>query len=277
MEPSNTTSPKGEDTVETKRQHFNSIHEFYRFITETPVNSVFAGKSYLASQETGASAIKFRGTASFQEASSLMHNGWSEMAKEIDGRLRTEIKSIKNQTSRRSVYDVVGGQASVPRYLQGVPTNMVNQKTVIKRQKVVTINKNIGYNCNVKKETMIQESIKALKIIREIEASGTRVNLNIVWTTTSGNETIIMSVRIKSAGERLNIAKMAFPLVHPSMLRRIAFRYIETSKLITEHSFTYGYGRSEDGLAVSKHLPKDEIFLPSFIPNPQAVVDQIKK
>jgi len=258
------------------KQHFSSINEFYKFVTTNPVNEVFKPIEHsLSSQRAGG---RWEGTKTFQEAADLMLNGWSEMAKKLEGKLQAKIKNVANKSSKKTVYDVVGGNCSVPRYLQGIPTNMVNQKTIIKKQPVVTINKNISYAAFVSADTIIEESIKALEIVRRIEAGGTRVNLNIVWSSQDifNKERFVVTIRIKNAGERLNISKMAFPLVHPSMLRRLSFRWLETNKLITSTDFKNGYGTPKEDKDCEVCLPKNEIFLPKFIPNVDEIVNSFR-
>ncbi len=258
--------------VKIVKQHFNSLEEFYRFITTKEVNSVFKG-STLSSKIKGRE--DFTGTSSFEEAVDLFKYGWNGMAKKIEDKLKVEIKNIANQRSRRSVYDVVGGNCSVPRYLQGVPTAMINQKTVMKKQRVVTINKNISYNAGVNQREIIEESIKALKIVREIEATGVRVNLNIIWSCEDMGERFKLTIRVKSANERLNVSKLAFPLVHPSMLRRLLFGWLEVTDIISK-DFTGGYGYPGTDEDVERLVDSNEIFLPKFVSNPQAVVDRFK-
>ena len=252
--------------VEYKKQHFNSLGEFYKFVSETKENLVFMGKP-LSSKTRDK---KFTGTKSFEEAVELMKNGWDEGAKNLEGKLQAKLKTLKPKTTQRSKYDVVGGNCSVPRYLQGVPTNMVNKKPVVQKTKVVTINKSIAYNAFVTTEQIIEESIKALIIVYEIEAAGTRVNLNIIVESREGNEIAAFTVRIKSANERLNVSKLAFPLVHPSMLRR----WLEVSPLVTNPSFNYGYGSAVDEKESRQYLPKGEILLPAFIPDVDKVIKQ---
>lgn len=254
------------------KQNFKSITEFYNYITTQPKNEVFAS-SGKGSSETG--RYSFTGTNSFSEASNLLLNGWDSMAKELETKLKAATKTVVNKQTRRSAYDVVGGNCSVPRYLQGVPTNMINQKVTTRKQKVVTLNKSICYAAFVSREEIIEESIKALKIVREIEAAGTRVNLNLVWSTSSGNEVTQMTLRLKSADERLNISKLAFPLVHPSMLRRICFKWLEVNEVITDTGYPWGYGRPTTDTEFKEMLDKNEIFLPAFIKDPAELVKNI--
>ena len=96
--------------------------------------------------------------------------------------------------------------------------------------------------------------------IKKIEAQGIRVNLNLIWGVAAGNTKEVTKVRLKSANERLNISKLAFPLVHPSMLRRLCFRYLEVAPTVTK-SYTLGYGSPLDGSQLKTYC-KDEYVLP---------------
>ena len=257
-----------------KTQHFDSLNELYTFTKETPTNSVFKMARRLDSMDTSAMYKKFTGTDSFEQAVELLKNGWNEGSQTIEGKLQAKIKCLDSKKSQRPSYDVVGGNCSVPRYLQGVPTSMINRKPVVKKQKVITINKYITYSAYVTAEQIIDESVKAFLIIREIEAAGTRVNLNIIDGLEEGGERAILTVRIKNAGERLNISKMAFPLAHPSMLRRLAFKWLEVTSIITNPGFTMGYGMPMSVNDLKKYMGKGEILLPNFIPNIDDVIKQ---
>ena len=78
-------------------------------------------------------------------------------------------------------------------------------------------------------------------------------------------------MRIKSANERLNINKLSFPLVHPSMLRRLFFRFVEVHPGVPR-SFIRGYGTPLQP-EIYRSIYSDEILLPQFI---NRDVDKIK-
>ena len=183
----------------------------------------------------------FTQTKSYEEAEELLLHGWEEMAKKLNTKLQR--MNVSKQTKQKTVYDVCGYQCSVPRYLQGIPTNMINQKVVTKKQKVITITKNISYSAHVRKETIEEESIKVLQLVNSLEKQGYRVILNVTLISKSKKENIIIcnKVRIKNANERLNLSKISFPMVHSSYLRRIIFRWIETFEYTTK-SFDNTYG-----------------------------------
>jgi len=241
-----------------KQQNFKSIHEFYNYITTRETNQIFAHRSLESKEGT----YSFTETHSFEGASGLLLNGWESKAKEIEKALYVRVKSMAAAPKQKSEYSVVGGQASVARYLQGIPTNMINRKSVPQKQKVITLTKSVSYSASVAAETIFENSLAALQMIKAIEDSGTRVNLNIVLGTQVSREKAQIKIRIKSAGERMNVSKLAFPLVHPSMLRRLMFKYLEVTDLITSREFAFGYGSPiEDADVV---LEKGELLIPKY-------------
>lgn len=244
----------------TFKQEFDGINEFYNYICETPLNEVFRWAEH--SSVTG--TYRFTQTDNFDEATNLLKHGWSDMAKQLDVKLKLIANQVEPSTKARANFDVVGFQASVPRYLQGIPTSMVNKKQVPVKQKVITLNKDISYAARVTKEEIVESSTKALQIIKKLEAQGYRVNLNIIWGDAEGNEKILTKVRIKNASERLNISKVAFPLVHPSMLRRLFFRYLEIHPDIKDKRWIGGYGCPMQNDELLKHT-KGEYLLPRII------------
>ena len=249
-----TTKTYGKNTSYIRE--FDSLNEFESYITNTPLNETFRWQKL--SSTTG--SYSFTQTQSYEEATKLLKDGWSSMAQEITKKLNVIKNQVVNEHVQKILYDVVGFQASVPRYLQGIPTSMVNKKLVPVKQKVITLDKDISYNASIKTEQIIEASVQTLQLIKKIEAQGIRVNLNLVWGVAAGDTKEVAKIRLKSANERLNISKLSFPLVHPSMLRRLCFRYLEVAPTVTK-SYTWGYGAPLDGSQLKTYC-KDEYVLP---------------
>lgn len=218
-------------------REFKTIGEFYKYITDTPINSVFSNTK-LASVISNKS---FAGTDSFEEATELLLNGWYEMSNTLTQKLKANSISCEQNFKQKNIYDVVGYQLCVPRYLQGVPTSMIRKINVPVKNRVITITKSCNYSAKFETEQIVEESIKFLQLVRKIEQQGTKCNINIILGSGSGYHKEYVKVCIKNANERLNISKVSFPLVHPSMLRRIFFRYIEVAHTITD-GYKRGYG-----------------------------------
>ena len=248
-------------TDKTEVVEYDNLHEFYEYLINTPFNEAFRW----AKHSSVDGDYYFTKTRDFSEAVELFKNGWSDMATKLVQKLKVIESKTEPTMKPKNVLGVAGYQVIVPLYLQGVPNNMITKKMTPVKQKVITLNKSIDYNGGVSADKIIEESIKAMQIVKKLEAQGYRCNLNIVLGTTSGypSKQFIVKIKIKSANEKLNVSKLAFPLVHPSMLRRLFFRFVEVYPHVTK-SFTYGYG-SPATSSEMRNIFKGEYLLPNFI------------
>ena len=114
-------------------REFDSIREFVEFIEGTPLNEVYKWKT-LASSST--KDPRWYNTSSYEEAKEKLKNGDKDIAKKLTGTLKLD-KHPENTLVQKPTFGVAGYQASVPRYLQGLPTNMITKKQVVQKQKVV--------------------------------------------------------------------------------------------------------------------------------------------
>lgn len=250
----------------THKIYFDSINDFYKYITETPLNESFRWEDLSSSRKGD---VSFRGTSSFEEAAELLKNGWTEQTEKLNNILKVEGK-FETASACKITQSVEGYHPIVPLYLMGIPTNMVSKKVVPMKQKIVTLNKSINYSAVITKEEIVNESIKAFKLIKKLESQNYKVNLNLVLGVAASSfrnkdtEIYYVKIRLKSANEKLNISKLSFPLIHPSMLRRLCLRFEEVYPTVSR-SFICGYGsplRPEEMRELSK---KDEYLLPQFI------------
>lgn len=250
---------------------FNSISELHQYITKTKVNETFT-RYDRQSRYTNMNFKIFSMTNDFEEACSLLVKGWDKGAKELDQKVEgyfkgSKVTSQSQQTKRKTIYDVAGYQVSVPRYLNGVPDSMVRTKMIPVKNKILTINKIMGYRADVKPQTILDESAKALAIVKRLEDMGYRVNMNVVNLSQGCSRNMLgLKVRIKNANERLNISKLAFTMCHPGMMRRIIFGFKEVFPGVSE-DFGPGYGASTYELKHFSEMCKGEYVIPPFIDN----------
>lgn len=241
---------------------FNSLNEFYKYLCETPLNDAFRWE-VKKSDVRNRFHSQWTKTESFEEASDLFKRGWSDMSERLTQRLKTEQSKMEPVMVSKNTIGVQGYHPIVPLYLMGVPTNMVRREMRPAKQKVITLNKSTNYNSAVSSTQIVDESVKALMLIKKLEAQNYRCNLNLIWGVFTYSRTLIVKIRIKSANEKLNISKLSFPLVHPSMLRRLLLRFIEVHPLVTR-DFIVGYGIPiEDN--VMRATSPGEYLLPPFI------------
>lgn len=232
---------------------FDSIHEFNKYICETPLNDSFRWVD-ISSSKQSAERLRFTGTKSFEEAQNLLKNGWDDMSNKISQRLRVDDVEIKPCMAYKNVLGIQGFQPIVPLYLQGVPQNMASRRMVPIKQKIINLNKSISYSSFWKTEDIMEESIKAFKLIKRLESQNYRCGLNIVFGADTMRNSYVVTIKVKSPNEKLNISKLTFPLINPSMLRRLIFRFIEVHPGVPK-SFVGGYGSPLSDSELSEIVP----------------------
>lgn len=256
------------ETTRTKIVEFSSINELAKHNREGDVQPDFL--LVRASERKGRN--NWYGTASYAEAENLLLHGWDYMAKELKSKIDVNMRLTGH--TQRPAYSVAGYQPCVPRYLQGLPDSMIYSKRVPKKEKVITINKSVSYSCNVKQNQIIEESAKVLNIVNKLESEGIRVKLNVIWKAKNmrGEYSYIVRVNIKQSSQRFNIKQAAFPLVHPSMLRRIFLRTMEVEKWCNGKKFYNGYGTPDN---TNKNITKGEYYIPAIVSGKE--ITDIKK
>lgn len=259
---------------------FTTITELVQFIKTNKPNKVLKKYSFeddceiFDSDKKSEHFIKNTKTKDYAEAEDLLLHGWEHGVREIKNKV--EAKETGMSLKQKSVYDVVGFQASVPRYLQGIPNNMVNKTNIKQKNKVITINKCATYNWGTHPKVIIEESVKVLQLINRLEKQGYRVNLNVIFATSRRNITVT-KIRIKSSSQRLNIKQVAFPLCHPSMLRRIIFAVWERQEENNYESFKKGYGYVVEYWNLKGYVNKGEYLIPALLDEKEIIeIDKYK-
>jgi hypothetical protein len=217
---------------------FSNISEFYNFIQKTPRRN----SARASSEETGDSS--WRGTETLQEAYDLLLSGDEDLYKKFQEKKDIEIeKMLGNVVNKRKVKnDVVGFQPNVPNFLLGLPNDMINEIPNKVSQKILNIVLCMSVSAGVKAETLQSIGMKYIQVIDLLEKSGYRVNLYLAHAGQEDDEINMCMIRIKTDREPFNIKKCVFPIAHPSMFRRIMFRWIECCDVDNELT-SWGYGR----------------------------------
>lgn len=219
-------------------QIFDSVRELLA-VCNGPDKGSEAWKVLPASHE-GEEA--FTGTKTFEEAEGLLINGDIENAKKLGAAI--PVNAPKGQSTLQRIRTAPTGFAPcVPNFLNGLPNNMLSIAThTAKAVKVLKIYAAINYWYGLEKEAIIKAGAALANAIYSLEKAGCRCELYAggVYTLSKPYSAQKGSyfVKIKGAGEPLDILKVAFPLVNPSFLRRITFAVIE--KTATKFSSNYG-------------------------------------
>lgn len=203
---------------------FSNVTEFVEYLKSTPVNTAFAN----ANLQSEKSSEGFTGTASFEEAMSLLKFGWQTAIDEF----KSVNSSYGNKPTPRQTLGVAGYAPCVPAYLNNVPNAMVTKKMVVNKQPIVDIVHTVCYHWRWEAKDILKEGKKVLSIVKAIESQGKRCRLHVAYVNVNNtygtkHYWVGCKVCIKEPNERLNISKVSFALANPSMLRRIFLKFVE--------------------------------------------------
>lgn len=225
------------------KEEFSSIFELMNTLKERPNNKFMRDEH--GSQTTGNSS--WSGTNTYEEAESLLIYGYNDPVKNIKSNL------IKNKKLVSKMYNlipkpiatnqVVGFVPNVPNALMGLPKSMISVEKINRNKKTISIIYATGGAVGIEPKTFESAGTALVSAINLIELAGIQTRLSIGFIpSVKGRQIIFPTVNIKNFNERFSLQKICFPMVHPSMFRRIGFKYLETCPSM-EEDFSCEYGR----------------------------------
>ena len=232
---------------------FDSIDELVNYVTTKKRKP---GRGDSSDEED----YGFYKTENFKEAVELLKYGDEELYKKISNeKSKIKIENLLGNARNRQQYynDLSGFMPNVANYMTGNPRSMINIRKNGVSQKIINIFLNIRVAAGVRADDVIKIGSKYLTIIDLLEKNGYRCNLysGVANRNSSGDRHCVMMVRVKSDREPMNIKKLSFTLAHPSMQRRIKFRWMEVNDY--EYDFTCGYGQCESESYLKDMLSKE--------------------
>lgn len=239
---------------------FDNIAELVRYCKNTPNSSSMSGRN--SSHRTGDSG--WNGTSTYEEAERLITEGWQDGFKKLADNLRDRDVDEEIQNKRYTPKtDLVGFTPCVPHLLVGRPDTMHNAEMHPKKFKIVDIVSNVAASASTSKDEIIRRGIVVVNYINQLEMSGYRCNLHVVELAVKGGEQTVYLTKIKDSTETISIKRIAFPLIHPAMLRRFYFKVLET--LPVDSDWRCGYGRPTDNhVDVLFRMHKKTFVFPSY-------------
>lgn len=220
-------------------ENFDSI-EHLILANERPLNPVFAGRPELESN--GSDYAGFYKTKTYEEAVDLLRYGYDAPLEQIKKGIQANVSgSVPSKTSVK--VDIVGYAPHVPNAVIGIPQSMINTATIAKKAKIVSIVYDSTNAGCTSAEDYIKAGVAVLSVISSLELAGYRVALKVLFKSAEANcQTIVSALKVKDWRQPLDLKKIAFPICHPSMHRRIGFRGTETIPGLTDRSMGGDYG-----------------------------------
>ena len=225
-------------------EHFHTISDMLKCFRRRENNMVMREEHESQEPEKD---YTWYGTNSYEEAVKLLREGYVEILPRIKSEYKKNVDILSEKFSiskSRPIDSFCGGIPNVPNMLLGLPKTMLNRNPIVRRIKTIDIVYSPTGPCYVEPKRFIEAGIALLSAIELIERS--RIQIRLISCFASSyimDEAIFGTVVIKEYSDRLDIQKLCFPLAHPSMLRRIGFKLIETVPGMTRN-FVGSYGQA---------------------------------
>lgn len=251
--------------------YFESMSSMIDFVESNIGNALYV-RMRKQSEDTAFEGDRFYGTENIHQAIEYARYGWESGVEKLNKDISIKNHDLAYETS----YNVVGGRCSVPRFLSGIPTNMIHRKAVERPDKIITLVKFASFNVGYSAEAIQRENVKFIQIIQNLESKGYRCNVEVIFGTSGSSADYrvdnLVRVKIKRADERLNVSKICFPLSHPSMSRRFIFKVMEVDPELRNtgaDNGTYGYPifnyENVGKKLIKPYLKENEYFVPLHI------------
>lgn len=241
----------------TTTRKFESVNELLRFIDLHPTKSDWGAKvhSRYCSEE-------YSGTPSWDEADKLLRFGDDALRDKVKQELKQYAPKINaTQVAYRNKVQsaIVGAAPHVPNYVAGVPTNMIRVYKQRTQTKILNVYYCASVSWKVTTEQIISASAKLLAAVSILEAQRYRVNLYVCFVVDDDNDRNKYNIvlKLKDAGQPFDFLKLAYPICHPSMLRRHVLAAIEGDTELRSADWRHGYGHPvNDITSIKQRLNK---------------------
>lgn len=220
---------------------FDSLYKLKQHIDNPPELNPLWDDDDLSSQEELYSPSEFHDTKNFNEFKKFLFNGTKTYYRYMKHNLdKIESKYKFNYSQKKYKNSVVGFAPIVPESIKNNPVCMVTTEPKINDTKL-TIYMDITVPATTGVSTIINFRASVLYLLNFLDTIGVKTEIRIITVSEDDDEFYVTEILLKRYNERLNLFKLAFPLISPDMLRRCKFYLLEHSTVHTS-SWCYGYG-----------------------------------
>lgn len=241
-------------------EEFTSISELIETINGRRNNRAMQGEHSSDKEDS-----EFSMSKSLAHAEEMLQKGWTEHLDSIKTAVRKSNRELYNlfKTKRLPANMTVGFVPNVPNALQNLPDSMINIQQTFQKKKTKHVIYVPSSNCSTDAEVFVKAGISIVTAISLLEAAGIQTKLSVAFFAAAchDDELAVTTLQIKNYGERFNLEKICFPMIHPAMFRRIGFKWLETYPKLKSRSFAHGYGHTpscEDKEQIAKMYQRND-------------------
>lgn len=170
----------------------------------------------------------------------LAKHGWPQGATDIYEALR--VRSSPAVGERKLAYAEAGYVPDVGRYLGRDPRHMITRGKELARKPALELVINAPPSSYVPASCMLNFAKAVSSVVDKLEGEGRQVEIVFTDKANCGfnrSMPVLFGWKVKTAGDPLDLAAMAFGMGHPAALRRIGFALMERTPQRFENS-AYG-------------------------------------
>ena len=182
---------------------------------------------------------KWEGAKSYEECLNYMQNGYQPTVAKLKESIKPNITGEGKRISFKN--NIVGGAPIVPLAMMGVPNCMIDTHIRPIKAKVLDIYYDITCSSRTTSAEIIEAGQKLLSTIMRFEQMGYKFNLYAVQTYCSEKDCDMLTIKVKSSSQPLDLKRMSYTLTHTSFFRVLGFDwYSKTPK----GKYRIAYGRN---------------------------------
>jgi len=250
-------------------QRFDNLDALVAFTENTPpCADIPKGKYATQDARIGGdnlSCSKFMGTATFAEAVDLARRGWPEGLKSLRTAIDASTIFLPSASLRTASLDVGGAFPLVPVAVAGDPACMVTIGEELRAtQRIYRFVVNFACLAHVTPAQILNRGAALLAWVDALEAAGARVEIIALRSSKTPaqskdftNHTVAFTA--KRPDEHLDMDRLAFVLMHRSMMRRFAFACQDRAEGMA-YTVKTGRGTSHNWLHPDLHCPHSVYF-----------------
>ena len=191
---------------------------------------------------------EWEGVESYDEALSLLSNGYQPTVETLKEKLKGTKMGMGKRISFKN--DMVGAVPVVPLAMMGVPNNMINMTMKPIKCKVIDIYYDVTCSFRTTSDQIIKNGQKLLGAVLELEKQGYKFNIYAVQTYADRTSVDVLTVKVKSSSQPIDLKRISFPLTHTAFFRVIGFDWYSKTpegkyRSAYGHALSYDLSRSE--------------------------------
>lgn len=246
-------------------EKFKSLTNLIDTMEGRPLNAAFKALNDIPSSQRDESPKKqdgreaWSGSYTYEETKETLKSGYKDPLEKLKKAIFKT--GQKDNYVRPKVHaDFVGFAAHVPNTLMGLPQTMINRPKSQAVSKTIHLVYSFCAAAHTKPDDLIKGGVNFISLANSLEKQGYRVKIDVIFASLENKTAAAFTVNLKEYGQHMNLLKLAYPLVHVGMLRRLAFKWLETTPDLKDKSFVNGYGIPLN-FAMGDNIEREKEFL----------------